>query len=92
MHRLVRDGLGGQQVAHPLRGSRVGGNRPRISCVGWFPDGGVVGEEDSAGVEVSEAVQPGLVDGEGLGQAVEGGLAGQVVGGELGREVVRLAA
>ncbi|WP_159043304.1 hypothetical protein [Streptomyces sp. NBRC 110028] len=56
-----------------------------------LPDGVVVGEEHTARIEVGEPVQPGPVRRKRRGQAVPGGLTGQVAGGELGREVVGLA-
>src|SRR5690242_21932883 len=56
-----------------------------------FPDRAVVSEENALWVEVGESLQPVLVGGKRLLHAVKCRLAGQLVGCEVGGEVVRLA-
>ena len=56
-----------------------------------FPDRAVVREENASWVEVGESLQPVLVGGKRLLRAVKRRLAGQLVGCEVGGELVRLA-
>src|SRR5215469_9570749 len=83
--------------ASPSRGCPF--SRPRLPPAGyaitawlrWFPDRAVVGEEDPAGVEFGQPLQPGGVGGQRRLQAVADGAQGMVARAVLRSEVVRLS-